>query len=90
MSLAGAFSLHPGLVALSAVGLIVTVGYFLLMIQRVLLGTVNPNCKGFSDMNVRELVTIVPLIAITLIVGFYPQVILQFQQMAVEGMARLF
>ncbi len=90
MALAGAFALHPGLVAVSAVGLIVTVGYFLLMIQRVLLGTVNPKCSGYPDMNVLELITIVPLIVITLVVGFYPQVVLHFQQMAVEGMARLF
>ena len=48
MGLAGAFAQHPGLVAVSAVGLIVTVGYFLLMIQRVLLGTVNPKCVGLS------------------------------------------
>ena len=41
-------------------------------------------------MNVLELITIVPLIVITLVVGFYPQVVLHFQQMAVEGMARLF
>ena len=90
MSLAGVFALHPGLVTISAMGLIVTVGYFLLMIQRVLLGTVNPKCSSFSDMNVLELITVVPLILITLVVGFYPQLVLQFQQMAVEGMARLF
>ncbi len=90
MSLAGAFTLYPWLVALSAVGLIVTVGYFLLMIQRVLLGTVNPKCSGFGDMNVLELITIAPLIVITLVVGFYPQVVLHFQQMTVEGLARLF
>jgi len=90
MSLAGVFAMHPGLVAVSALGLIVTVGYFLLMIQKVLLGKVNPKCIGFSDMNILELTTIVPLIIITLVVGFYPQVVIQFQQMAVEGMARLF
>lgn len=90
MSLAGAFAMHPGLVALSAVGLIVTVGYFLLMIQRVLLGTVNPKCAGLPDINALELITVVPLIIITLLVGFYPQAVLHFQQTAVEGMARLF
>jgi NADH-quinone oxidoreductase subunit M len=90
LSLAGAFALHPGLVAVSAIGLIVTVGYFLLMIQRVLLGTVNPKCSGFPDMNNVELITIVPLIAITLIVGFYPQVVLQYQQMAVGALSRMF
>jgi NADH:ubiquinone oxidoreductase subunit 4 (subunit M) len=41
-------------------------------------------------MNTREIITIAPLIVITLVVGFYPQSILHFQQMAVEGMARLF
>ena len=90
MSLAGVFALHPGLVAISAVGLIVTVGYFLLMIQRVLLGKVNPKWAGLPDMNILELITIVPLIIITLVVGFYPQVVLQFQQIATEGLARLF
>ena len=90
LSLAGVFALHPGLVAVSAIGLIVTVGYFLLMIQRVLLGTVNPKCAAFPDMSTIELITIIPLIAITLIVGFYPHLVLQYQQMAVEGMARLF
>src|ERR1039458_6590639 len=85
MSLAGIFAMHPGLVVVSAIGLIVTVGYFLLMIQRVLLGKVNPKWAGLPDMNILELTTIVPLIFITLVVGFYPQIVLQFQQVAVEG-----
>ena len=90
LSLAAVFALHPGLVTVSAIGLIVTVGYFLLMLQKVLLGTVNPKCSGYSDMNVLELITITPLIVITLVVGFYPQLIINFQQLAVEGMARFF
>ncbi len=90
MSLAGAFILHPGLVVISAVGLIITVGYFLLMIQRVLLGILNPKCEGVSDMNSLDIITVAPLMLITLVVGFYPQVVLQYQQLAVEGIARIF
>lgn len=90
LSLVGAFKPYPWLVVAAGIGLVITVGYFLSMIGRVLLGALNPKCVPYVDMNTRELVTIVPLIAIVLIVGFYPQSVLNFQQEAMQGLAHLF
>ncbi len=90
LSLVGAFISYPAVVVLAAIGLVIGVGYFLYMLQRVLLGGLNPKCAAYGDMNVRELVTVVPLIMITFIVGVYPQAVLHFQQATIEGISHLF
>ncbi|MEI7997945.1 MAG: NADH-quinone oxidoreductase subunit M [Candidatus Omnitrophota bacterium] len=90
LALVGAFGLCPWLVTLAAIGLIIGVAYFLYMLQRVLLGTLNSKCASYGDMNVLELVTVVPLIAITLIVGICPSIVLNFQQLFIERVLHLF
>ncbi|MBF0490084.1 MAG: NADH-quinone oxidoreductase subunit M [Candidatus Omnitrophica bacterium] len=90
LSLVGAFGHYPWLVVLAAIGLIVGVAYFLYMLQRVLLGTLNPKCVSYGDMTALDLISVVPLIIITFIVGFYPQIVLTFQQVTINGIAHLF
>ncbi len=86
LSLIGAFPVYKILTAISTIGLVITVGFFLYSLQRVLLGGLNPTCSKYSDMNVREILTLVPLMAITFIVGVYPTVVLRFQEAAIQGL----
>ncbi len=89
LSLLGAFPVFQNLTAISTIGLIITAGYFLYMIQRVLLGNLNPNCVKYTDMNTREIFILTPLALIIAIVGFYPAVVLQFQDAAVAALIHL-
>jgi NADH-quinone oxidoreductase subunit M len=80
MSLIGAYPVYSNLTMFATIGLIITAGFFLTMIQKVLYGTVNPLCLKFSDVTSREIFVLVPLLIVTLAAGFFPNLILNLQQ----------
>lgn len=69
----GAFEAWPYYVAASAIGILVTAAFFLRMIEKVFLGPFNEKWAGLPDMNLRELVAIVPLAVLTLVIGLWPR-----------------
>lgn len=89
LSLIGAFPVFGGLTVMATMGLIITVVYFLYMLQRVLLGELNQSCVSSSDMNIREILILIPLAIIIVVVGFFPSSMLNFQQAAVQALAIL-
>ncbi len=72
----GAFPVFTTFTIISAIGVIITAAYYLWTIQRMFLGKLNPNYKGFPDLNWRERLTLYPLGVIAIVLGFYPQAIL--------------
>ena len=76
MVLAGAFPVYLTFTVISATAVIITAAYYLWAMQRVFLGKLNPAYVGFPDVNWRERLTLYPLAAIMLFLGFYPQFIL--------------
>ncbi len=87
MVLASSFGYYPFLVVIAGLALIITVGYFLYMLERILFRSVNANCSGFKDMSLTELITVVPLIIMTVVLGFCPQILLRLQETAVAVLA---
>jgi len=75
LSLIGAFSVFKIIVIISASGIIVTAAYFLWTLQRIFMGPENPKWGGLTDMNGRELFTLIPLMAFMLLIGVYPKII---------------
>ncbi len=63
--------------AISLIGLLATAGFFLRMIEKVLLGPENPRWNGLSDMKPLELWAVAPLMALTLILGLFPQILMR-------------
>ena len=57
-------------------GIVVTAGYILYMIQRLLLGPLNAKWKGLAEINAREIWILAPLLVITLVLGVYPKLAL--------------
>ncbi len=86
MALVGAFNVYVNVTAISTIGLVIGAGYFLYMIHRVLLGPVNPQKPKYADMNLTEIWTLVPLAILIVVIGFYPDVILKFQNVFVSGL----
>jgi len=60
-------------VAISATAVIITAGYYLWTMQRMFLGKLNEKWSNLWDMNWRERLTLYPLAAATVILGFYPK-----------------
>ena len=76
MVFAGSFPTFRGLVIISATSVIITAAYYLWAIHRMFLGRVNERYRGLPDLAWRERLTLYPLAALAIVLGFYPQAIL--------------
>lgn len=86
MSLLGTYPVFKVITMASVLGLIVTAGYFLYMLQRVLLGPLNQKWAAILDMNKRELFTLIPLMVITIAIGVYPLLALKYQLASISSL----
>ena len=91
LSLLGAWQsdLWVGFVVISAIGVLLAAAYMLWMLQRVVLGTPSSAVEGISDLSLREIGVLVPLIALIFVIGVYWSSVLSFIDPAVESMLHL-
>ncbi len=78
MILLGSYQHHKILTGVSCLGIILGAAYLLLMIRRVLLGPLNSKWNKLTEINGREIFTLVPLMILILIIGVYPKPFLEF------------
>ena len=72
----GSFPVFTAYTVLAATSVVITAAYYLWAIHRMFLGTPNPAYAGYPDLNWRERLSLYPLGAIAVVLGFYPQAIL--------------
>ena len=88
----GAFS-HPGfmvITALAVLGVVLTAGYMLRMVQRVFLGEFNlAKWGGLTEINFREIVTVAPLAILTIAIGVYPAPLSNLMRATLENLINL-
>jgi len=76
--LLGAFRWNPRMAAFAATGVILSAAYMLWMFQRVNYGPVsNEKNKGMIDLTPREWFVLVPIIAMTILMGVLPNLFLR-------------
>jgi NADH-quinone oxidoreductase subunit M len=76
--------------AVSVVGIVVTAAFFLKMIKLVLMGEFNKQWEGkMPDMTTRELVTVVPLVILTILIGVYPSLLLNLMNTSISHLIGL-
>jgi NADH-quinone oxidoreductase subunit M len=74
MSFIGAFQTFPVLTAVGVLGVLLTAGYILRMVQRMFLGPFSKEKWGaLTEINGRELFTVAPLAVLTIWIGVYPK-----------------
>jgi len=72
--LSGGFSVSKILIACTVPGIVASAAYNLRMLQRVAYGgTDNPSHDGLTDLNFREIATLVPLLVFVFWIGLHPQ-----------------
>jgi NADH-quinone oxidoreductase subunit M len=69
----GGFAKYKVLTGIAVLGVVLTAGYFLRMIQKVFLGQFNVKWTGLTEINAREIFTVTPLAILTLLIGIYPK-----------------
>jgi NADH-quinone oxidoreductase subunit M len=70
---------------LAALTVVLTAAYILWTLQRVYLGT-NPAYKDYAEINLRELACIIPLVALAVLLGVVPGVLLYWMEPSVTGL----
>jgi NADH-quinone oxidoreductase subunit M len=79
LSLIGTFGVWRWQTAVSVLGVVIAAVYMLIVLQRVLLGPLNEKWRSMPDMSFRELVSLIPLLVITLGLGVYPLLLMHVQ-----------
>ena len=81
----GSWPVFPVLTALSMIGLLMTGIYILKGIKLVLHGPLNTHWQGhLTDINIREVIVLIPLIVLIVLIGVYPAWILNVINQAVS------
>jgi len=73
MVLLGTYRSMLVLTIIAAPGIIITAYYHLWMIQKVVMGALPEKFKVLKDASTRELVILIPVITMTVLLGFYPK-----------------
>jgi len=70
--------------ALAATGIIIGAAYMLWLYQRVFFQELNPKIAGYRDMDMREIITLLPLVIFVVWIGVYPNTFLGFMHESVK------
>jgi len=71
--LLGAFLHYKPYAVIASLGIILGAGYMLWLYQRIAFGKItNPHNEHLADMNTREIVAALPLVALVFFIGLYP------------------
>ncbi|MCX8070345.1 MAG: NADH-quinone oxidoreductase subunit M [Thermodesulfovibrionales bacterium] len=84
--LVGAFTSSKTYAVLAATGIIIGAAYMLMLYQKVFFLETNSKVKHISDMDKRELFTLLPLLILVLWIGIYPNVFIGFMDESVKSL----
>jgi NADH-quinone oxidoreductase subunit M len=87
--LVGTFTVNKAVAVVATAGIILAAGYVLWMVQRTTQGALNPALPAdppmSRDISGREVAVVAPLIALILLLGFYPKPVLDVVNPAVQA-----
>lgn len=86
--LAGLFQVSPWLTAVAALGLITGAAYSLILMQKAFQGTPDEN-RRLADFGPREMVTMGVMMVALVVLGIYPQPVLDIAQPVVDGLLKI-
>jgi NADH-quinone oxidoreductase subunit M len=75
--LVGTYTRYPVAAIIATFGIVLAALYILIPVQRALHGPTTPGNENLKDLNLREKVAIAPVIAIIVVLGFYPSPLLK-------------
>jgi NADH-quinone oxidoreductase subunit M len=82
--LLGGFTANKLAGILACTGIIIGAGYMLWLYQRIFFMKINKKVAGLQDMDVREAITLLPLIILVFWIGVYPTPFLGFMHSSVQ------
>jgi NADH-quinone oxidoreductase subunit M len=89
LSLAGAFRINTWVAFFATTGVILSGAYALYLYRRIIFGKLEKvSLKFITDLTVREVAIMTPLIALTILFGFYPAPILDASAVSVDALIK--
>jgi NADH-quinone oxidoreductase subunit M len=86
----GSFPSYPVYVGIAVLGVVLTAGYILRMVQRVFLGEFDTaKWGGLTEINAREIIAVAPLGVLTLFIGIYPKPLNDLMRATLENIVML-
>ena len=83
--ISGAFKANMVIAAFSILGVILGTSYMVWLYYRIALNEINPNTKEqLTDLNLREIATLLPLVILVFLIGLQPEVLLSYMHVSVE------
>lgn len=82
--LLGSYLNNKIITAFAATGVIIGAAYMLWLYQRVFFQQVNPNVVGLEPLKVNELAALIPMVILVFLIGFFPNLLLDFMRTSVD------
>ncbi len=89
LSFIGAFNVYRTITVISTLGIVLTAGYLLWTLQRIFLGPLNEKYLDLSEINAREITTLVPLGVIVILLGIYPMPVLGLIEKSMDNLIHI-
>jgi NADH-quinone oxidoreductase subunit M len=84
LALIGTFKVNTWVATLATIGTILSAAYALWLYRKVVLGALTkPSLALIKDLNYREIITLGPLVILTILFGIYPKPVLDFSAASV-------
>ena len=85
----GAFAKYKVLTGIAVIGVVLTAGYILRMVQRMFLGEFNLKWDHLTEINLREVIAVSPLIVLTIAFGVYPRLLIDKVSISMEHLVQM-
>jgi len=90
MVFVGAFPTFKIITALAVLGVVLTAGYMLRMVQKIFLGEFDREKWGnLTEINVREIIMVSPLAVLTVFIGVYPGPLADIMRATLQNLVEL-
>jgi NADH-quinone oxidoreductase subunit M len=87
LTLIGTFRVNVEVATLATIGVILSAAYALWLYRKIIFGRLEKSSlAGILDLDRREIVTFVPLVALTILLGVYPKPVLDMSQASVAAL----
>jgi NADH-quinone oxidoreductase subunit M len=86
LTLIGTFRVNTSVAFLATLGLILSAAYALWLYRKVIFGTLRPSLAAITDLDGREILTLTPLVVLTILIGIYPKPVIDFSAASVTAL----
>ncbi|MEW6095595.1 MAG: NADH-quinone oxidoreductase subunit M [bacterium] len=86
----GAFNVFPIITGAGVFGVLITAIYLLWMYRQIFFGDLNEKYAKLVDLDIREWISLVPLMFLIILVGLYPKVVLEVMNVTILQLAGRF